>query len=200
MYNNDHTGASPRWLQLGSTGIFANPTGWNDESSPYDTSNPRAIAEDELLHGNNAVVLNLSGLYGGERQPRNWVTRVAKTKEQVKEKGAVHLVHGRDVARAIVLCWEKWGVVEGKRWIVTDLWSYDWWGLFMMWGAEARKTVQATEGGRDGELLYEQWVAELMVEQGVRALPREKEKLGRLVDGRGFWKVVGSVPEIGRVV
>jgi hypothetical protein len=34
----------------------------------------------------NGCVLNLAGLYGGERDPKNWVTRVAKTKDEVKGK------------------------------------------------------------------------------------------------------------------
>ena len=92
---------------MGSTGIFTAPE-WNDSCASYDTSNQRAIAEDELLSllGTKACVLNLAGLYGGERQPRNWLTRVAKTKEDVQGKGALHLIHGRDVARAIVCAHE----------------------------------------------------------------------------------------------
>ena len=74
-----------RWIQLGSTGIFTSQ-GWNDEGSSYDRGNVRAVAEDELLAllGSRACVLNLAGLYGGdERQPRNWVGRVARSKEEV---------------------------------------------------------------------------------------------------------------------
>ncbi|KAK0508692.1 hypothetical protein JMJ35_008968 [Cladonia borealis] len=58
----------------------------------------------------------------------------------------------------------------------------------------------STEGGGDGVgLEYEKWVLELMEEEGVRALPRDGERLGRRLDGRGFWKAVGGWPESGRL-
>lgn len=78
----------------------------------------RAIAEDELrdLRG---CVLNLVGLYGGERDPKNWVMRVAITKEEVKGKLALHLVHGADVAWTIVGVCRKREEIGGRRWLVT---------------------------------------------------------------------------------
>jgi hypothetical protein len=80
--SNQSSSSTPNWIQLGSTGIFSAP-GWNDQTSPYNKENARAIAEDELLHLNicSSTVLNLSGLYDDEkRKPQNWVARVAKTK------------------------------------------------------------------------------------------------------------------------
>ena len=62
---------------------------WSDRHSSYNMSNPRAIAEDELLSHSPAVattVLNLCGLWGGDRSMRNWVSRVAPTKEVLKSK------------------------------------------------------------------------------------------------------------------
>lgn len=205
LYNLTHGVGKKRWIQLGSTGIFTEK-GWNDSDASYDLSNARAIAEDELLIflGMNACVLNLAGLYGGERDPRNWVTRVAKTKAEVKAKLAVHLVHGRDVARAIVATHFDFEKVGGKRWIVDDLRVYDWWDLILSWGRFAREGASeevrrlAEEKGGEG-LEYEKWVVELMEEEAVRALPREVSNLGRVLDGRGFWAAVGSAPEEGRV-
>ena len=56
------------------------------------------------------------------------------------------------------------------------------------------------KGKEKGEQMeYERWVVELMREEGVRALPREKEGLGRLLDGREFWEAIGSWPGEGRV-
>jgi hypothetical protein len=75
-----------------------------DIAFPYPHSsktNVRAIAEDELRDPGGCV-LNLAGMYGGERDPKNWVMRVATTKKEVKGKLALHLVHGADVAWAIV--------------------------------------------------------------------------------------------------
>ena len=78
------------------------------------------------------------------------------------------------------------------------------------WGAEARSrlregktkaAVAAREAGAvdaDG-LRYEEWVAELMQEEGVRALPRPPERLGRVLDSRAFWREMGTWPVKGRV-
>ncbi|KAL8672331.1 MAG: hypothetical protein Q9168_003184, partial [Polycauliona sp. 1 TL-2023] len=75
MYNNVHNeGAGMRkWIQLGSTGVWKGD-GWMDRHSPIDLSSERAVAEQELLAlmGTRACILNLAGLWGGERIPRNW--------------------------------------------------------------------------------------------------------------------------------
>ncbi|KAL8849097.1 MAG: hypothetical protein Q9221_005901 [Calogaya cf. arnoldii] len=195
MYNNVHKekACKRRWIQLGSTGVWKGE-GWLDRRSPIDLSSERAVAEQELLAlvGKRACILNLAGLWGGERNPRNWVSRVAKTKEDVKGKGALHLAHGDDVARAVVGCLEKWDGVGAGRWIVCDLRTWDWWDLILGW-EDGRK-----DGGRavDGNNLeYGKWVLELMEEQDVGALPRGREMLGRCLDGREFWKKVGIVPK-----
>ncbi|MDI1486092.1 MAG: hypothetical protein OHK93_004282 [Ramalina farinacea] len=118
LYNTTHPSSQPRrWILLGSTGIWSGD-GWHSESSPYDTSAPRAQAEDALLALSSpsspssptttATILNLSGLYdNAARRPRDWLARVATSKSQLRDKGAVHLVHGRDVARCVVLSSEK---------------------------------------------------------------------------------------------
>ncbi|KAL8776014.1 MAG: hypothetical protein Q9194_003441 [Teloschistes cf. exilis] len=177
------------WIQLGSTGIWKGSS-WQDRHSPIDLSNPRAIAEEELLAllGKRACVLNLAGLWGGERQPRNWVSRVAKTKEEVRAKGAVHLVHGEDVASGVVGCVDGgWEGVSGERWIVDDLRGWEWWDLILGWCGGDDKIGEE-------KLEYGKWVLELMEEEGVKALPRDREKLGRLLDGREFWVKLGIVP------
>ncbi|KAI4283981.1 MAG: hypothetical protein L6R38_001774 [Xanthoria sp. 2 TBL-2021] len=194
MYNNVHKeeAGRRRWIQLGSTGVWKGE-GWLDRHSPVDLSSERAVAEEELLTlvGKNACILNLAGLWGGERNPRNWVSRVAKTKEDVQRKGALHLVHGEDIARAIIGCLEKWEGVGAGRWIVCDLRTWDWWDLILGW--DGGKKDGGLEEGRNPE--YGKWVLELMEEQEVRALPRGREILGRCLDGREFWKKVGTVPQ-----
>lgn len=189
LYREVH-GESNSWIQLGSTGIFTAPH-WNDANSTYSTRNSRAIAEDELL-ALGGCVLNLSGLYGGTRQPRDWVIRVASTKEQVKEKKALHLIHGDDVARGIIAVHKKF--TPGKRWLLTDLRVYDWWDLIQSWGND----VVGRESGE--QLHYVAWVGELMIEEDVRALPRSVETLGRVLDSRAFWKEMGVWPSVGSVV
>ncbi|KAL8682830.1 MAG: hypothetical protein Q9186_001159 [Xanthomendoza sp. 1 TL-2023] len=185
---------STKWIQLGSTGVWKGE-GFLDRLSPVDLDNPRAVAEEELLAvvGKRACILHLAGLWGGERQPRNWISRVAKSKEEVKGKGALHLVHGDDVARAVVGCLENWENLGGQRWIVNDLRTWDWWDLILGW-ASYRGEGKKGEGGDGGMERYGQWVVELMEQEGVRALPRGREVLGRCLDGRGFWKAVAMVP------
>jgi hypothetical protein len=87
-----NAGQHIQWIQLGSTGIFNKGDGWNDDDSDYDTDDKRAIAEDELRDFAGGCVLNLSGLYGGPRQPRHFVQRIVKAKEDIKKRKAVHFV------------------------------------------------------------------------------------------------------------
>ncbi|KAF2502133.1 hypothetical protein BU16DRAFT_568542 [Lophium mytilinum] len=204
LYESIH-GKGAKWIQLGVTSIWdeksarAGEGGWADENSPYDTTNERAIAEDEL-RGLGGVVLDLSGLYGGERVPARWLERVVKTKEEVRAKGCVHFIHGADVARAILAVTErlaedgpKW--IEGRRFIIADLHVYDWWDLTMAWGG---KKDEETKGEEDRPP-YCKWVGELMVETGVKALPRAPELLGRKLDSRKFWSELGVWPQQGRL-
>lgn len=123
-YRETHPQTNPHWIQLGSTGIFSIPDQplWLDRHSKYDTSNERAIAEDELRNLGGCV-LNLSGLWGGERQPRNFVKRVAQTKEQLKGKTSLHMIHGQDVARGIIGITENY--TPGQRWVSPNRISYD---------------------------------------------------------------------------
>ncbi|KAI1346296.1 hypothetical protein F5Y01DRAFT_298134 [Xylaria sp. FL0043] len=217
----------PHYIQFGVTSIWNGP-GWQDENSPYDAANPRAVAEDELMRvasssssssaGGGAAVLSLAGLYGADRQPRNWVRRVITSKETLRGKGALHVIHGEDVARAVVTLHRKF--TPGKRWILCDLHVYDWWDLVEDWAVQTlggdngdRDKEDRDNGGKDkggkgaevdeaerkwqGDLLS--WVGELMVEEGVRALPRDSEAVGRRLDGRGFWRYMGIWPTQGRI-
>lgn len=139
----------------------------------------------------------MAGLWGGGRHPRGWIGRVADTKEKLRDKKSLHLIHGHSVARAIVAAHvslslgevdrdeakgraEKEGEegkgVGGKRWIVTDGRVYDWWEVVMRFGGERERG----------------WLGELMREGGVEGLPREGEGLGRRLDGGAFWGRVGE--------
>lgn len=192
------------WIQLGSTGIYNKGSGWVDRRSEYDEGNARAIAEDELI-GVRGCVLNLSGLVGGQRDARHWLGRIFKNKEDVRNKRVVHLVHGEDVAQAIVGCHRHWDGVKGQRWIVTDLRVYDWWDLGMSWGGaaleELRKGVFAEEEREQVEHKGQiaRWVGECMLEEGAKALPRNSETLGRRLDARDFWRAIDTWPSVGRV-
>ncbi|GAA5954078.1 hypothetical protein JCM3765_005283 [Sporobolomyces pararoseus] len=219
---------SIRWIQLGSTGIWdGGPTliaskiensknkekdtsqppaydsslKWTDRHSPYDTTNVRAIAEDELLGVHrNTFVLNLSGLWGGERNPSNWIPRIATSKQALEVKGSLHLIHGLDVARAVLAVHfstlkdqvEKTeGALKGERYLLTDLRVIDWWDL------ASRYPHKIAQGeGHSAEETPEsfKWVQELMKEHEVRALPRTPQELGRALDSREFWNDFGLMP------
>lgn len=192
FYRQTHAAMVTNWILLGSTGIYTSE-GWNDRNSEYDKTNARAVAEDELLELGGCV-LCLAGLYGANRQPRNWLTRVAKTKEEVRGKKALHLIHGEDVARAVVGTHRKF--YGGERWIVTDLFVYDWYSLFWELGDEVEDAYRGLAA--EGEpLTYRKWVFECMHEDGVRALPRDRSDLGRVLDSRAFWKAIGMWPMKG---
>ena len=67
------------------------------------------------------------------------------------------MIHGLDVARAILAVHFYPSLATGQRWLLTDGRVYDWWDLAGAWGAEGAQP---------------RWVRELMDEAGVRALPR----------------------------
>ncbi len=65
---------------------------WIDRHSPYDRTNARAAAEDELLAlspDTPTTVLDLCGLWGGPRAVKNFVGRMAPTKEALRAKVCV---------------------------------------------------------------------------------------------------------------
>jgi len=140
-------------------------------------------------------VLNLSGLWGGQRQVEHWVDRVAGTKDLLAGKKSLHMVHGEDVARGIVGVHLNFEKAKGERFMLTDLFVYDWWALILGFCGE--------EDGENGQGKTERkqikWVGELMEEQGVRALPRSMEALGRAYDSREFWVTFGVMPVKARI-
>ncbi|KAF2659855.1 hypothetical protein K491DRAFT_688953 [Lophiostoma macrostomum CBS 122681] len=202
LYRKTHDDENS-WIQLGSTGIFNVEEEWSTDDSAYDASDERAIAEDELIECVGGCVLNLCGLWGGERQPKRWIERLAKSKDDVRKRNVVHFVHGEDVARAIIAVHRHGngakGKGKGKRWIVADLRVYDWWDLILSFAALAEGVEEESEKERERKLQFAKWVGELMVEEGVRALPREASTLGRRLDSRGFWREMGTWPRHSRL-
>lgn len=61
--------------------------------------------------------MSLSGLWGGDRQPRNWLDRVAPTKEKLAGKTSLHLIHGQDVARSILAVHHHFNLAAGQRFV-----------------------------------------------------------------------------------
>ncbi|BGO95093.1 hypothetical protein NBRC10512_006376 [Rhodotorula toruloides] len=220
----EHAGSRARWIQLGSSGIWDGgptlaslrasspsstakppPFQWTTRHSPYDRTNPRAIAEDELLSQHaDTIVLNLVGLWGGTRNPLNWFARIAPTKSALEQKGSLHLIHGLDVARAIVavvlaptLPRSAESVREGRgeRWVVSDLRVLDWWDL-----VSSHPSPPPSSASHDGESSPDRtkWVLDLMHTHNIRGLPRSPEELGRAIDSSEFWRAFGVGPVKGR--
>ncbi|GAP92067.1 hypothetical protein SAMD00023353_3100590 [Rosellinia necatrix] len=196
--------APPNYILFGATSIWTGADGWQDEGSPYDAGDARAAAEDELMRcapGGAAAVLSLAGLYGGARQPRDWVRRVVRSKEGLRAKGALHVVHGEDVARAVLALHRAF--TPRRRWILCDMHVYDWWDLVQDWAVQALGAGGAAAAASDEERARQDemlaWVGELMAEEGVRALPRDASSVGRRLDGRAFWKHMGIWPTQGRM-
>ena len=167
---------------------------------------PRSIQETELFKHASATVLRLAGLWGGKRNPVHWVQRIAPNKSALAAKvglfrrrnlfisylsvlqGSLHLIHGEDVARSILAAHRNFDKLVGQQWCLTDLRVYDWWELVSSWKPSAHNSeCDVTENPR-------LWVKQLMDERGVRALPRPMEQLGRTLDSREFWEVVGIMP------
>ncbi|KAG1175785.1 hypothetical protein G6F70_003885 [Rhizopus microsporus] len=126
---------SSQWILLSSTRPFSgNPA---DRHTPLDRSKDtgRMSAEDTLIQRGGSV-LHLAGLWGNQRQPKNWVPRFS-TAEAIRNKllqRQLHLIHGKDVARAILAVHQQFK--PGERWIITDQTCYDWIKLFLAWGSE----------------------------------------------------------------
>lgn len=104
------------------------------------------------------------------------------------------MVHGNDVAQAILAVHRSFDLAMGQRWLITDTRVYDWWDLASAWGTNGEgHRGEAPEGP------HPEWVRELMNEEGVRALPREMAQLGRLLDSRDFWSTFKLSPTRARL-
>ncbi|PHZ08159.1 uncharacterized protein RHIMIDRAFT_183511, partial [Rhizopus microsporus ATCC 52813] len=133
-YEAQH-GQSSQWILLSSTRPFSGDPA--DRHTPLDRSKDtgRMSAEDTLIQRGGSV-LHLAGLWGNQRQPKNWVPRFP-TAEAIRNKllqRQLHLIHGKDVARAILAVHQQFK--PGERWIITDQTCYDWIKLFLAWGSD----------------------------------------------------------------
>ncbi|RAL65540.1 hypothetical protein DID88_001105 [Monilinia fructigena] len=82
----------------------------------YSTRKYRNIQHSRPKHMGGCV-LNLSGLWGGERNPKHWIERVAGTKEMLSGKQSLHMVHGLDVSRGVVGVIGNWEKAKGQRFV-----------------------------------------------------------------------------------
>lgn len=187
-YNKVHAGyIQTQWILLGSSSIYEGK-GKHDRNSPIKTT-PRSVAEEKMLDL-GGVVLNLAGLWGDERRPKNWPKRAITSKQQLKEKGSLHLIHGEDVARACLAVHKRF--YPGERYLLTDQQCYDWWFLIRKW----ELALDAENIADGGDKQYKKWLTELMHEEKVKGLPRPKDQLGRVLDSDYFWTTMGIEPKM----
>ena len=115
------------------------------------------------------------------------------------------MIHGLDVARAILAVHAEFSKAQGQRWIITDGRVYDWWDLASAWGTSYEPRSDEPPGNQSSNSAFTsegvedrgphaKWVRELMQEFGVRALPRNVEALGRAFDSRDFWSTFDLSP------
>ena len=78
---------------------------------------------------------------------------------------------------------------------MTDLLVYDWWALILGFAGEINE--ENPENDRAKSQI--KWVGELLEEEGVKALPRSMEQLGRCYDSREFWTKFGLMPVRARI-
>jgi len=180
LYGDAHPGPAAHWVQLGSSGMWPEGDGTVDRHAPWQRGNARAEEEERLLHSGVGAVLDLAGLWGAARDPRAWIPRVAGSKAALAAKGSLHLVHGEDVARAVLAVVARWDLAVGNRWLLTDLRSYDWWDLALAWGSDECK----------------QWAMELMAERGQHVLARDMRRRGKVLDSSEFWMVFALQPKM----
>ncbi|KAF8176173.1 hypothetical protein K438DRAFT_1979304 [Mycena galopus ATCC 62051] len=227
------------FIQLGTTSIWDKSPASAGGSVFYDrhsefTLTGRARAEVELLALSPSVapttVLNLAGLWGGQRVVRKWLPRVAPTKDALAGKvgyiyaylhpsiypegPSLHLIHGLDLARAILAVHADFSKAAGQRWLLTDGRVDDWWDLASAWGAAeeaatrgAAESASASPSGAAESSTQDKavqdgpasWVRELMRAHSIRVLPRDTTLLGRILDSRDFWWEFGLAPVRARL-
>ncbi|KAI8837086.1 hypothetical protein BC829DRAFT_405266 [Chytridium lagenaria] len=185
LYKETHPDtAQPNYIILGTTSYVQPVPGsgspWCDENVAIDPKEPRVAAEIVVMEAGGCA-LSLSGLFDYKRRyPGNFFCQ---------QRPPVHFIHGEDVARAIIALHSNFSAK--KRWI------YDCPFETLSTSQSAITDVAITDDLDDDEIKRRercQWVLELMVEQGVRGLPREAGPLGRAIDSRAFWDYANITP------
>jgi hypothetical protein len=126
------------------------------------------------------------------RQPKGWVGYFT-TKDALKHKlldRQLHLIHGKDVARAILavhLGVQKYSQLRAQRWILTDQRCYDWLRLFLAWASDDQiRTLQhLLDYDQD---IQKKWGRHQTLDRLV------KEGLKPRLDSKSFWDSFRLVP------
>ena len=166
---------SPNIILLGSTRPWT-----ASEDSPWCDITSAVIPDEryeaEKMHLSlGGCVLNLAGLFGGTRHPKNWIERVAPSRQALSMKKSVHLIHGKDISRLVLKIFENF---KNERFLVTDMRVYDWLEIVLVYGNEEQRG----------------WVREIVQGEKIRSLPREHLLLERCIDSAHTWKEFNMLP------
>ncbi|KAJ2726996.1 hypothetical protein GGI07_000113 [Coemansia sp. Benny D115] len=117
--------SNPQWIYLGSTRPFKEIPSTRFTKPNIAAGGPRVEAEELIINEYKGYVLNLAGLWGGERIPQNW-SRFYQDTQKLRGRlndRSLHLIHGADVALAIA---EVVGTKQPSgRWLVADGHTHD---------------------------------------------------------------------------
>ncbi|CAO3624931.1 unnamed protein product [Cunninghamella echinulata] len=190
-YKKKYENNNIQWILLSSTRPYTSK-GTNTRHSPLDpTVDTGRLPAEEVVLSYQGSILHLAGLWGGQRQPKNWASRFA-TEERLKTKVLVrqlHLIHGRDVARALYAVHDQFQ--PGQRWLLTDGGCYDWLKLFKVWGSEEQITTirhLLTQDPDVRQLWNKNQTLEELIENG-------DDDVKPRLDSKEFWETFDLKPK-----
>ncbi|KAJ1680139.1 hypothetical protein EV182_000604 [Spiromyces aspiralis] len=114
---NSRCDSNVRWIYLGSTRAFTRVPSTRRTAPNFEMDPQRLASEERMMKIHNGVVL---------KEPKHW-PRFYKTTESMLCKirdPTLHLIHGMDVARAVVDCLLTRSE-GGQRWLLSDGKVYD---------------------------------------------------------------------------
>ncbi|KAJ2794589.1 hypothetical protein H4S07_006715 [Coemansia furcata] len=173
---------NPFWVYLGSTRPFKETPSTCHSKPDLVAGGLRVEAEEYVVGSCNGCVLNLAGLWGGDRVPEKWARFYAskdKLRNRLKDR-SLHLVHGADVARAIYAIVgnsDKSSQFAG-RWLVSDEMVYDALQIFI--GAEHIQEYLR-------ELLEEAEVREMLSASKLDDIEMGPSAVTKRIDASHFW-------------
>ncbi|KAJ1826319.1 hypothetical protein LPJ56_002238 [Coemansia sp. RSA 2599] len=179
--------APPQWVYLGSTRPFKEVPSTRYTKPDVSAGGPRVEAEELIIKSFNGHVLNLVGLWGGERVPEKWsrfYTEKEKLRNRLKDR-SLHLVHGADTARAILAVISK-PDPSGGRWLVSDKRTYDMLEI-LIGDPRIRGFLE--------ELLQEEDVRKLVGADKIDDIQMGESQVTLRIDSSHFWKQYEIEPE-----
>ncbi|KAJ1646749.1 hypothetical protein J3B02_001617 [Coemansia erecta] len=181
------TTLTPQWIYLGSTRPFKEIPSTRFTKPDISAGGPRVEAEELIIKTFNGHVLNLVGLWGGERVPEKWsrfYTEKEKLRNRLKDR-SLHLVHGADTARAILAVIKK-PDPKGGRWLISDKHTYDMLEI-LIGDPRIREFLE--------DLLQEEDVRKLVGADKINDIKMGESQVTLRIDSSHFWKKYEIEPE-----